>query len=304
MLSGWRSLLFVPATSGHLLAKAAQRGADALVVDLEDAVPAARKLEARGLAAEAVVALASQAPVLLRVNAEPDLLALDLASVPLDRLAAVMLPKVESAGQVQDLAAALARLAPQRATPLPIVALLESARGVVQAAQIAQAHPSLGALGFGAEDYAAEMSVAPHPLSLRWPAQQVTTCARAWQLACWGLPGSVAGIDDLQDFGALVAEARALGFTGTVCIHPRQVGVANAGFGPTDQELDWARRVVAADGDAQARGVGVVTLDGRMVDRPIVERARRWLAQAGQASPVAAPAMTATACASIGRPNR
>lgn len=276
-LNLWRSLLFVPATSRHLLAKAAQRGADALVVDLEDAVPFERKQEARGLAAEAVAALAGQAPVLLRVNAAPELLAQDIASAPLDRLRAVMLPKVESAEQVQALAAMLARHAPQRAAAVPIVALIETARGVVQAASIAQAHPSLGALGFGAEDYAAEMSVAPQPLSLRWPAQQVATCARAWQLPCWGLPGSIAEIDDMPAFAALVAEARAIGFTGTVCIHPRQVGVANAGFGPTVPELAWAHKVVAADADAAARGLGAVTLDGRMIDRPIVERARRWL---------------------------
>ncbi|MGQ0510390.1 MAG: HpcH/HpaI aldolase/citrate lyase family protein [Betaproteobacteria bacterium] len=278
-LNQLRSLLFVPATSGHLLAKAAQRGADALVVDLEDAVPPARKEEARAMAAQAVAALAGQAPVLLRVNAAPALMAQDIASAPLDRLAAVMLPKVESAQQVQALAAALARLAPPRAAPVPIVALIETALGVVRAADIAQAHPSLVALGFGAEDYAAEMSVAPRPPSMRWPAQQVATCARAWQLACWGLPGSIAGIDNLLEFADLVAEARALGFTGTVCIHPRQVGVANTGFGPTAEELEWARKVLAADADARARGLGAIALEGRMLDLPIVERARRWLAQ-------------------------
>jgi len=287
-LNALRSLLFVPATSGHLLAKAAQRGADALVVDLEDAVPPARKQEARSLAAEAVARLAGEAPVLLRVNAEPEWLAQDIAAAPLDRLAAVMLPKVESAQQVQALAAALARHGPA----VPIVVLVETARGVVRAAEIAQAHPSLVALGFGAEDYAAEMSVAPLPLSLRWPAQQVTTCARAWQLPCWGLPGSVAETEDMAAFGALVAEARALGFTGTVCIHPRQVEVANAGFGPTAQELDWARRVLEADADARSRGLGALVLDGRMVDRPIVERARNWLAQAGLAQDPKPPGAT------------
>lgn len=274
-----RSLLFVPATSPQLWAKAPERGADALVLDLEDAVPPERKAEARGLAAEALALLAPRAPVLLRVNAPAALLADDLAQVPLEAVSAVMLPKTESADAVQALAAALARHAPRR-QPVPIVALIESARGVLNAERIAQAHPGVCALGFGGEDYAAEMAVAPEPASLGWPAQQVSTCARAFGLAAWGLPGSVAAIDDLAAFGRLVGQARAIGFTGTVCIHPRQIPGANAGFGPTSQELDWARRVIAADDTARAQGHGVVVLDGRMVDRPIVERARRWLAQA------------------------
>ncbi len=274
-----RSLLFVPATSTHLLDKATGRGADALVIDLEDAVPMARKPEARSLAAAAVRQLAGKARVLLRVNAEPELMALDIAAVPLGQLAAVMLPKVESARTVRALARELARLYPDRPSPLPIVALIETARGVVEAAHIARADDSLCALGFGAEDYAAEMSVAPLPRSLLWPAQMVCTCARASRLACWGLPGSIAEIADMEAFGLLVAQARAIGFTGTVCIHPRQVAVANAGFSPTADELHWATRVLQADAAAQASGLGATTLDGRMIDRPIVERARRWLAR-------------------------
>ena len=273
-----RSLLFVPATSAHLLAKAGQHGADALIVDLEDSVPLARKEEARAMAGQALAQLAGQATMLLRVNAPADLLAADIAGVLMDHVAAVMLPKVESAQTVQSLALELARLAPNRKGGVPIVALIETARGVMNAQAIARSHPSLFGLGFGAEDYAAEMSVAPQPQSLLWPAQQVTTSARAYGLPCWGLAGSIAEIEDMEAFGKLVTDARAIGFTGSVCIHPRQVPVVNAGFGPTPQELEWARKVVAADSDARAKGLGTVMLEGRMIDLPIVERARRWLA--------------------------
>jgi citrate lyase subunit beta/citryl-CoA lyase len=279
-----RSLLFVPATSLHLVGKAAQRGADAIVVDLEDAVPAERKAEARAMAATAVAQLTAQgATVLLRVNAEPALLAADLAQAPLAHLAAVMLPKVESPEQVLALETELRRLAPQREKDLTIVALVESARGVIAAGRIASATPRLCALGFGAEDYAAEMGVTPEPASMAWPAQQVATCARAFGLACWGLPGSVGEVQDTARLVALVAQARAMGFTGSVCIHPAQVSLVNAGFGPTADDLAWARRVVEADGAARETGAGTVLLDGRMIDRPVVERARRWLA-AGNAS--------------------
>lgn len=273
-MTGWRSLLFVPATSPQLLAKAVRSGADAVIVDLEDSVAPERKAEARRLAHEAITACGGEVPLLLRLNSQPEWLSADLAQAPLARLQGVMLPKVESAQQVIDLQEALVRAgAPQ----LPIVPLIETARGVIDAERIAAATPNVAALGFGAEDYASEMGVAPQPTSLLWPAQQVATCARAFGQACWGLPGSIAEIADMDAFGALVAQARAVGFTGTVCIHPKQVPVANQGFAPSAAELEWAARVVAADEDARRRGLGAVQLDGRMVDRPIVERARRWL---------------------------
>ncbi|MEJ7932305.1 CoA ester lyase [Ramlibacter sp. AN1015] len=272
-----RSLLFVPATSVHLLAKAAQRGADALIVDLEDAVPMDRKAPARQMAAQAIEQLVGQAGVLVRVNSAPELVREDVQCLPLHHLQAVLLPKVESAAQVQELARLLAQRQAPGAAPVPIAALIETPLGVLRAESIATAHQSVCALGFGAEDYASEMLVEPQPQSLLWAAQAVTNCARAFRLASWGLPGSVAEISDMDGFAALVKQARAVGFSGTVCIHPRQIPVANAGFGPTPQELAWARKVLAADEEARARGLGAVTLDGRMIDRPIVERARRWL---------------------------
>ena len=276
-----RSLLFVPATSPHLLEKATQRGADAIIVDLEDAVPLDRKDEARRMAIDAVRQLKQQgARVVLRVNAPPAMLSADLAAAPLEAIDAVMLPKAESAEQVRDLDAQLSRLAPQ-AMHVRIVPLIESARGLLACERIADASSRVCALGFGAEDYAAEMSVVPELDTLAWPAQYVTTCARAFDLACWGLPGSVAEVSDMDRFAALVRRARGIGFTGSVCIHPRQVPVVNEGFGPTAAELAWAQRVIDADAIARRQGKGAVLLDGRMIDRPVVARAARWLARRG-----------------------
>jgi len=274
-LSEARSLLFVPGTSPHLLAKAAQRGADALIVDLEDAVALERKVEARRMAADAIRQLPGASPVLVRVNAAEDLLRADVEALPLARLQGVLLPKVESAAQVRRLAECLAAQAPDT-RPVPIAALVETPLGVLRAESIATAHSSVCALGFGSEDYAAEMMVQPQPQSLVWAAQSITNCARAFGLACWGLPGSVAEIEDMDSFAELVTLARAIGFSGTVCIHPRQVPVANAGFGPTEQERTWARKILAAHAEARVKGLAVVTLEGRMIDRPIIERARRW----------------------------
>lgn len=271
-----RSLLFLPATAEHMLDKAPQRGADALIVDLEDAVAPERKVEARPMARAAVRSLASRgAAVLLRVNSVPAMWRLDLQGMPCQDLAAVMLPKVETPQQVEALAQALAKQSGGRAPP--VVALLETPRGVLAAADVAR-HPALVALGFGAEDYAAALGVAPAPLALAWPAQQVITAAHAFGLQCWGLADSIAEVQDMVAFEKAVLMGRAMGFTGSVCIHPRQVPVVNGGFSPSPDELRWAAQVVAADEAAAAAGLGAVLLDGRMIDRPIVDRARRWLA--------------------------
>jgi citrate lyase subunit beta/citryl-CoA lyase len=271
-----RSLLFVPATApARLLDRASERGADALIVDLEDGVALERKAAARQMLGAVVGALAERgAIVLLRVNADPAQWALDLAAAPLPRLAALMLPKVESPAAVEALARAANAAG---ADGLPVAALVESPAGVLAAATIA-AHGRVCALGFGAEDHAAALGVAPTPLALAWPAAQVVHAAHAQGRACWGLAASIAEFGDLARFEAAVRDARAMGFTGSVCIHPRQVPVLNAGFAPTADERAWAQRVVAADRLARAAGQGVTQVDGHMVDRPIVERAKRWLA--------------------------
>lgn len=278
-LRALRSLLFLPATADHLLAKAVERGADALVVDLEDSIPPDRKHAARPMARAAVQQLAARgATVVLRVNSEPEAWQHDLQDMPLQLLAAVMLPKVETTQQLAVFAQALATLAGDDAPP--VAALLETPRGVLAASQVA-AHPALGALGFGAEDYAAALGVPADPAALDWPAHQVLTCAHAYGLPCWGLAASIAEVDDMEAFEQAVRAGRAMGFTGSVCIHPRQVPVVNRGFSPSAAELAWATRVVAAAEAARGAGLGAVLVDGRMIDRPIVDRARRWLAAAG-----------------------
>jgi citrate lyase subunit beta/citryl-CoA lyase len=274
-LSPLRSLLFLPATSTSLLAKATERGADALIVDLEDSVQGDRKAEARQLAADAVSTLQGRgATVLVRVNAlEPDTAA-DLQALPLAQVAAIMLPKVESIGDLERVDAVL-----QSAHPggRPIAALIESPRGILECARIA-AHPALCALVFGPEDYSSALGVAPALPALGWPAQMLVTTAHAFGLQAWGLPGGLAEIHDEAAFASSVAAARAMGFTGTVCIHPKQVPIINRGFSASEAERQWALKVVQADQAAARDGQGAVMLEGRMVDRPVVERARRVLA--------------------------
>jgi len=280
-LSACRSLLFLPADAVAFVAKAHERGADAAILDLEDAILPQHKAPARQQVAPASRTLAGRGlPVLLRVNADPQAWRLDLEAADLACLHAIMLPKVESGAQVAALDDALERLERASATPrrVAIAALVESPLGIVRAAEIASACSRLCALGFGAEDYAAAMSIAPEPDNLKWAAQQVTNAARAFGLGCWGLADSIANLADMDRFEASVRQARNLGFTGSVAIHPRQVPVINRGFSPSDAEREWARRVVQAADTGRAEGRGVVVLDGRMIDQPLVERARGWLA--------------------------
>ncbi len=274
-ISHFRSLLFVPATSEHLWQKASGRGADAVVVDLEDAIPFNRKDIARSMAPNAIKLLKQEgAKVVLRVNSEAELWHQDLVGMPLENLSAIMLPKVETLDQVVNFANALESISPEN-TP-PIAALIETPLGVLAAGSIAT-HPSLCALGFGAEDYSSFLGVSPQVVALAWPAQQVITCAHAYRLQCWGLAASIAEVNDMSAFEVNVSVARNMGFTGSVCIHPKQVAVVNKGFSPTSAELEWATRVISADQIAFEKGIGAVLLDGKMIDRPIVERARRLL---------------------------
>ncbi|WP_144630844.1 HpcH/HpaI aldolase/citrate lyase family protein [Bordetella genomosp. 13] len=276
-----RSLLFLPADAPAFLARAHERGADAVIVDLEDSILPERKDAARQVAGDAARSLAARGlRVLLRVNADPEAWRADLGSVDLRDLRAVMLPKVESATQV----AALAQALDAQDARAGIAALVESPLGVVRATEIAQASPRLCALGFGAEDYAAAMSIAPEPENLRSAAQYVALNARAFGLAGWGLADSIANLTDMARFEAAVREARNLGFTGSVAIHPKQVPLVNRGFSPTEADLEWARRVLAAAEAGRQQGKGVVLLDGRMIDQPLVDRANRWMRQ-GRSAP-------------------
>lgn len=273
----WRSLLFIPALSTRMLAKAPSRGADALIIDLEDSIPPDRKAEARKAASMALTLLAGQGQeVLLRVNAEPELWRRDIECDPEGALSCVMLPKTESIEAVEALASALCE---GRRRPPSIVALIETPRGLLAAPQIA-AHPAVVALGYGAEDYAAAIGVRATPTAVGVPAYLVVAAAHAFGRQCIGLPASIGEISDLHAFEQTVTMARAMGFTGSVCIHPNQVEILNRGFSPTAEEIDWARRLVQADIEARARGEGAFVFEGRLADGPIVSRARALLATA------------------------
>lgn len=267
-----RSYLFVPADRPERFAKAVGSGADAVVFDLEDAVAPDRKTAARaGLKDWLATASTHAVQAVVRINddATPwfdD----DLALVRTLRSVIVMLPKSESASQLGRVAAA----APGTA----VIALIESARGVLAVEDIAKA-ASVQRLAFGTLDYALDLGLADDPRGLLYPASRIALASRAA-----GLPAPIGGVTPaFNDDDALrgdVAFDRACGFGAKLCIHPRQVAALHALLAPSAQQCDWAHRVLAA----AESGAGAVQVDGKMVDRPVVLRAREILRQASTAT--------------------
>lgn len=264
-----RSLLFAPGNDARKLEKALAAGADAVVADLEDAVPAGEKEAARAVARRVLDSAATGSLVAVRVNGigtehwEADLQA--VADLELDVL---VLPKA-----TPEAVGALGADGP------PVVAIVESAIGVRQAYDTARL-PRVAALVLGAVDLGLELGLEPRPDG------QEVLYARSRLVVDSAAAGIRSPFDlvhvDTRDDEGLEAEARlarSLGFRGKACIHPAQVEIVNRVFSPTDEERDRARRTVEAYERGLADGRGAVALDGEMIDLPVVERARRVLAE-------------------------
>ena len=278
-------MLFVPADTDRFLAKAGQRGADALILDLEDAVAASAKAGARGNLAAFVPRLQAEAgvPIYVRVNNEPDLLAADVEAAIGAGADGLLLPKVETAEQVVRLDADMRRLEgvmDKGGRPpggIRVVALLESPLAICNALSIEQSSPRLAALLFGTEDFGAASGIESAPEGMAMPAQLMALAAAAAGLQPMGLPGTVAEFTDLDAYRAVAMKARRIGMRGSICIHPAQVPIINEVFGGTAEEADRARRLLQVFDASVAAGRGAVAHEGRMIDEPIAIRARRFL---------------------------
>ena len=270
------AILFVPGDRPERFGKAADR-ADAVIVDLEDAVAPTDKERAR----EALRASdLDPARTIVRVNARGTAdHALDVAAVSATPYRILMLPKAERAADAAGLATDVSA-----DSGCSIVALVETAAGVLAAEQLA-ADPSVVALMWGAEDLVASLGgTSSRASDGRY--RDVARHARARVLLAAGGHGTAA-IDavhlDIADLAGLEEEARdaaAQGFAATACIHPGQVETIRAAYRPADAEVEWARAVLAAAGDAEA--AGVFAFEGSMVDEPVLRHARRVLQRAGE----------------------
>ncbi|TIV09955.1 MAG: CoA ester lyase [Mesorhizobium sp.] len=277
----WRSLLFVPAHLPKFVDKANTRGADALVLDLEDAVPWVSKAEARSSLAGSITRLRQQgASVLVRVNNGLRALSADLDAAIVDGVEAVVLPKVESAEWIVAIAEEMLTLEQERGLPpgeVRLVVQIETPTALPRLHAIASAHPRLVAMALGPEDFSASVGGQPIPDLLLAPSLAVLFAARAGGLLPLGFIGSIGEFADLPRFRDTARQARKLGFAGAFAIHPAQVAILNEEFAPPAHELEWARRVVAAEEAARSQQLGAFTVDGKMVDRPVILRARALL---------------------------
>jgi citrate lyase subunit beta/citryl-CoA lyase len=278
-----RTLLFIPAVAQKFLDKAHERGADAIIIDLEDAIAPDMKATARGLLPQVVASLtARNLEVWVRVNPTADLLSADIAGAAIPGVTGLMIPKVEHADTIKMIDAEITALEKQRGLPANSVVLcatLETPIGIVNTNAIATM-PRLKALALGCEDLAAAMGVAPLHLFLRGPGQQVAIAAAAHGLESWGVMGSIANHSNTTRFTREVRLSRALGMTAILCIHPGQVTIANAIYKTTAEELAWAQDVVTAYEKSKREGIGSITVRGQMIDEPIYQRARRMLGSA------------------------
>lgn len=283
-LPPWRSLLFVPANVEKFVAKAHTRGADAIILDLEDSVTPARKEAARAAVPDAAARVAGHGvDVLVRINRPWRLAVRELEAVVSEHVHTVVVPKVMNASHIRFIDEILEELEIERGLPrghTGLLAFVEGLEGLAEVSNIAVASDRMVGLFLGADDFSVEAGMRPDRAGLLGPSQQVVFAARRAGILPLGFVGSISDYSDLDAFRAAIREARALGFAGGLGIHPSQVAIMNEEFMPSEEEVAHARGVLEAYEAARAQGRGATAYQGRMIDAPIVAQARQTLRRA------------------------
>ncbi|AHX15790.1 citryl-CoA lyase [Dyella jiangningensis] len=282
-----RSKLFVPGSRPELFAKALAGGADALSLDLEDAVIPALKQEARERVGEFTASAAVREAaklIIVRVNApDSEHFEADVHAVVRRGLTLLNLPKIESTRALLDAIAVIERAetANEVNEPVRLLVNIETPLSLANAADIARAHPRVAGLQLGLADLFEAQGIARRDTANVHAAMFAVKMAAA-QAGLFAIDGAYADLEDGDGFTAEAMMARRLGFAGKSCIHPRQVALANAAFAPTEAELAIARRIVEAARLAEHAGRGAFVLDGKMIDLPFLKRAQAMLAAVEQ----------------------
>ncbi|HEY3796283.1 MAG TPA: CoA ester lyase [Bradyrhizobium sp.] len=279
-----RSKLFVPASRPELFEKALHSAADALSFDLEDAVAPSQKPLARANLAAFLRGLpATGKTIVVRVNAfGTDEFAADIAalgSVPID---VINLPMTEDAGAVVEAITQIEQNETPAVRRAKFLLNIETSRGLRKAADLATAHPKVMGLQIGYADLLEPSGIARSDReALAYIRLAVRFAAAEAGIAAYD--GAFAAVKDIEGYRAECKAAKHHGFSGKSCIHPSQIAAANEAFMPHASEIAWARKVVAAAAEADARGVGAYLVDGHMIDKPFIERARAVVALADRA---------------------
>ena len=275
-----RSVLYMPGSNTRALEKGRSLPADALILDLEDAVAPDSKTEAR---ANIVAALSEggygRREIIVRVNGlDTDWGAEDIAAIAAAGPDAILLPKVESAAMVQDAAERMA--AAGASDEVSIMCMMETPLGILNAQEIAAASPRLSCLVMGTSDLVKDLQAAhtPERLPVLTSLSLVILAARAYGLAV--VDGVHLDLQDDEGFAAQCQQGKELGFDGKTLIHPKTLAATNEIFAPSADEISEAHRVIDAHAEATAEGKGVVVLDGKLIENLHVENAKRVVATA------------------------
>jgi citrate lyase subunit beta/citryl-CoA lyase len=281
-----RSSLILPVNVRRFVERAYARGADAIVLDLEDSVPPREKAAARELVLESIgLAGKGGADVLVRINKAFELAVADLDAAIHPGLAGIVFPKVESPVEVQIIDRLIAEREMARGLPvgeIEIAVLVESALGVQHMAEIACASPRIVSLSLGSEDFTRDIGVEPSAdgVEQEYGKGMTVVAARLAGIQPQGLSSTLANFADLDGLTRSAERANKIGFKGASCIHPTQVPILNRAYSPSADAVDYAYRVINIYEETEAAGRASVSLDGKMIDIPIVERARTLVARA------------------------
>ena len=278
-----RSLVFVPGNRANMLERALGFGADIVMVDLEDSVPPGEKAAACEMAAEWVPRLAAAGRrVMVRVNSlDTGLTSQELDTVVCPELAGISVGKGDSAWDLQQVDQLLGPLESRAGIPrgtIKLVPWIETAMAIVHVYEMARASQRIVGIAFGAEDYTNDMGVIRTDFGEEcyYARSAVAVAARAARVAA--LDGPFVGFRDPDGLRTDAGAARQIGFTGKFAIHPAQIDIINETFSPHPDDVEYARTVVAAWEEAESAGRGSLSIDGRMVDVPVVKRAQNLLA--------------------------
>jgi citrate lyase subunit beta/citryl-CoA lyase len=277
----WRSLLYVPVNVERYVAKAHTRGADCVQLDLEDSVPASEKETARRLVPEAARRVRQGgADVVVRINSPMSASVADLDASICEHVDGIAVTKAQSADHIRQIDDHISQLEAARGLRrghTRLIAMIESPAAFFKMADIAAASPRLAAMNIGGEDFALETGMEPSEATLLMPKQQMIFAARAAGIMPLGFIDSLASFGDNEAFARMVRRSRQFGFMGAGCIHPGQVPIVNEQYSPSADEVAYATRIVQEDAAHAAAGRGSWSLDGKMIDVPIVVRAQRLL---------------------------
>lgn len=277
-----RSLLFVPANVDRFIDKAHTRGADGIILDVEDSIALSEKAEARKRVQGAAKRLRDNGVKLIfvRVNNPIRLCVPDLEEVISPLIDGIVLPKAQSAEQVRMVSELIGELEAERGMTVGATQLgarIETAPAFFKMDEIATADPRVTSFGLGGEDFSFAIGVEPSPETLIYPKQRAIIAAHAAGVTPIGLVGSGADFTRLDDFREMVRKSRRFGFQGSSCIHPAIVPILNEEFTPPEAEVERAQRLLDTFDEAIAAGIGAVSFEGKMIDYPVAFRAERMV---------------------------